>query len=89
MSEVKSHKTIPNSQISLRGKTLSKMREIAEVVFMDSFVSINVDRKKEMFIIVIENNVPQRTLHFFIEKYEQCQVKVCQNAAAPSQKKKN
>lgn len=79
MSELKSHKTIPDSQIPLRGKTLSKMREIAESVFMESFVSINVSRKKQMFIIVIENNVPQRTLHYFIEKYQQCQVKVCED----------
>lgn len=89
MTEIKSHKTIPDSQISLKGKTLSRMREIAADVFMDSFVSITVERKLQMFIIVIENNVPQRTLSFFINKYEQCRVKVCEDAPASGQKKKN
>lgn len=89
MSEVKSHKTKCDSQISLGRKTISRMREICENVFMDSFVSIKVDRKIGMFIVIIDKKVSQRTLDFFIHKYEQCRVKVSEDAVASDHKKKN
>lgn len=79
-SQAKSHKSVPNSQLSLDGKTLSKMREIAEGVFMDNFHSIVVARSRQHFVVFIEKGVPDRTIVFFKQKYTQCKVKFCEDA---------
>lgn len=80
MTGIKSHKTIPDSQISLNGKTLSKMREISEGIFMDSFNNIIVAKSRQKFIVFVEKDVPMRTIEFFKSKYTQCIVKFCEDA---------
>jgi hypothetical protein len=80
MTSVKSHKTIPDSQLCINGKTLSKMREIAEGIFMDSFNNIIVAKNRQSFVVFVEKNVPVRTLTFFKEKYKQCSIKFCEDA---------
>lgn len=70
--------SIPDSQISLQGKTISMMRELAKGIFQESFMSIEVDKKSMMFIIRIENEADKKTIDYFKEKYKQCIVKVFQ-----------
>lgn len=80
MNTVRSHKSVPNSQVCISGKTLSKMREIAEGVFMESFHSIIIAKNRQCFIVFVEKNVPPRTMTYFKDKYQQCKVKFCEDA---------
>lgn len=77
---VKSHKSTPDSQVCLGGKTLSKMREIADGVFMEWYASIILSRDRRYFIVFVDKDVPKRTLEFFKAKYPQCKVKFCEDA---------
>ena len=74
---------IPNSQLSLQGKTISMMREIVKGIFCESFISIDVDKNNRVFIVRLENNIDEKRLKYFSEKYKQCVVKVFQEIKNP------
>lgn len=63
----------PKSDICIGGKRIGIMRQLAQEVFEDSFLSIEVDERNRVFILRIDDKNVHK-LNSFKQKYPLCKV---------------
>lgn len=67
-------KDIPDSHIVFGKKKSSQIREFAQTKFGDSLIHVKVNREKERFEVIVQNNVKQSEIAEFEELWTMCKV---------------